>query len=707
MPVPPQALGPFPPEAWLDMPPDPVGTGPVPPDVFADVNAPMPAEITMPPDPVTPAPASPPPDPWEQATARWRGEGGRLAEPDFAPGVAPGTEAPQVKLGMWGQPIAPEDATLPAPPPPAAETAAAPGMFNPLGQAAAAGEASDQAELERVANLSPEQFAAEQAQREFKRGQAVQAAKDRAATDAAKLTATARTDWDERQAKLAQRWANMERKADELANAKVDDDQWYESRSDGQKVAVFMASIIGGWNAPHRGGRNTGFEAIQGLIDRNIETQKANLAHRRGLLGQEQSMLGQLYDQSGNMLEAEMTMAAAQYEAAARQFDSVAAGYDPRGTQAAGMRRAADDARARAAEAMAKARKAALDEEKTVHDMKMSEFKAGEDARHNKATEGAAFAAIGVDKARLQLERDKLAQDRANPDPKKAAELEETLARTAKLKLDTDPIERQRMLGVGGIKTKDGKPLLFRSEGEAAKIAKAKGSTVMAAQLIDKIANARKEHGFSSEYLKSDEWRQMQTDFAALQLEIKNTAELGVLAGPDMELIGRALGTTDPTEVRDITAGLETARSNLVNKLNTVIQANDPTDSAARVDVPRLAPGEAKVKTVKENLAIATAPLSDAALADKDIAKAQKDERVATFRAAVAQVAREGVNPAEASDIMVAIEQQRAAGELDAKTAARLKADAEKAWTRVNERLEAREPPKITSPAAGRFVPRY
>lgn len=170
----------------------------------------------------------------------------------------------------------------------------------------------------------------------------------------------------------------------------------------------------------------------------------------------------------------------------------------------------------------------------------------------------------------------------------KLAQMRKMEAEATQSELDVSPGERARKLGVAELKGKAGKPVLFRSSESAEKVAESQGATTQAAQLIDRLILARQEHGWSSDLVKSDEWRQMQADFAKLKLTLKDTDKLGVLAGPDMGLIEGALGTSDPTEARDPTAGLKTARDNLVNQFNARAKAQVADGDMTRWEPPKL-----------------------------------------------------------------------------------------------------------------------
>jgi hypothetical protein len=220
-----------------------------------------------------------------------------------------------------------------------------------------------------------------------------------------------------------------------------------------------------------------------------------------------------------------------------------------------------------------------------------------------------------------------------------ALKTEKLGAETTKAKADAaaailagSPEERERQFGVGGIKTSDGQPVLAGNVDEAKVFRAQKAATDNAALLIDKMIAAREKYGWSSDLLKSDEWRTIKADHAALQLEIKETGKLGVLAGPDMGVIDSYVGTSDPTEVRDPTAGLKTARSNIVNKYNSSVKSLNP--KAARYEPPKFAARVAVESKTADNLSQAFTPLDP----DEAIRGPQLEARAAAYD----EIARKG-----------------------------------------------------------------
>jgi hypothetical protein len=258
----------------------------------------------------------------------------------------------------------------------------------------------------------------------------------------------------------------------------------------------------------------------------------------------------------------------------------------------------------------------------------------------------------------------------------KAAELRKKEADATAAELEVSGGERARKLGVGELVRDDGRPVLFRSTESAEKVANSQGAAKLATQLIDKLLVARKQHGWSSDLFKSDEWRQMQGDYSQLQLAKKTTDELGVLAGPDMDLIERALGTSDPTEVRDPTAGLENARNNLVAQFNARAQSQVADGNIQPWEPPRLRALEAFEAGKGENVKAFLAPLPPGVKAGPAASKEVADEKQALLPALLREA-----SPAELNSMLAHVDVMAGDGVLT-------KSQAEKMRSAIQRRIE-------------------
>lgn len=456
-------------------------------------------------------------------------------------------------------------------------------------------------------NRGPEYVAAQEARINAEREQAVNAIRQPAVKSIAEQSQARTVAYNQQMAAAKAERAKLNQAGEQLKG-----DRWWSSRSTAQKGAAYIAAMIGGFLKP--GGPNGAIDMFMHLVDQDIEMQKADRANK-------EHAVSQMFEVAGDELRAGETVRLTALSDLEEKLKTAYAGFDPAGTTALGIAKGIQHVQGEKAKAAAAQEATDYKRATEAAEFQLKLQAQAETARNNRSQNAVAWAGRNDAKARLGLDaaREGLIADgkggwmrdpNAPVDPnaiKLQAEADKALSDAEKARRENDPAERERTLGVGGLKRKDGKPILFRNEAVAEKIGKAKAATDMAASLVDSLKVLRDDEGFSSNTIKSDRWRQMQADYASLQLEIKNTAELGVLAGPDMDIIGKALGTNDPTEFRDITAGLEAARKNLVNKLNYTIRSNDP--QAERYEPERSEPAKAAARTKEESVAALTQPM--------------------------------------------------------------------------------------------------
>lgn len=93
-------------------------------------------------------------------------------------------------------------------------------------------------------------------------------------------------------------------------------------------------------------------------------------------------------------------------------------------------------------------------------------------------------------------------------------------------------------------------------------------------RLLDDLITIVDAEGWSSDSLKSAEWLQAKQAFneAVVQYKSDEIAKLGVIAGADLPIIQGAIGTDDPTQIRDSMAGVKQARESAVKALNIAFQ---------------------------------------------------------------------------------------------------------------------------------------
>lgn len=173
-------------------------------------------------------------------------------------------------------------------------------------------------------------------------------------------------------------------------------------------------------------------------------------------------------------------------------------------------------------------------------------------------------------------------------------------------------LAEERKLGIGDltgapVKNKDGTSFLARSPESAIEIAKQAAATYGIATLAGQLEDGYKKYG--AEFTKTDAYRQLQSTHAQMQIELKEAFKLGVLAGPDLELINRAIGTSDPTELRSYTKALRGLADNSVGRLETRMKADGFT---GKLNVPTAssfsAPQDSKFKDVSQSLGTRKGP---------------------------------------------------------------------------------------------------
>lgn len=378
--------------------------------------------------------------------------------------------------------------------------------------------------------------------------------------------------------------------ADALALSKrpLDRGRWFRNLSTFGKIATGIGALVGGLMSKP-GGPNLGVEFITKPIDDDINDQKYEIENARQGIQIRQGAVAQEFARTGDLYRATETVRAGAYQAALNKMQADAQNYDPRGTTILnGYAPRIQQMQAAIGASLDAHNKTRFEENYKLGQLSNELAKSAEERRKNLAAEALARQKEAREASKAKTEAQVYTPEQLRilnpglavpPLPLTQADYSkwlETQKHGEELKgvvRTNSPEERDREFAVGGVLDDKGEPIRFRSTTAADKIAGAKGSVDSAVGLIDKIALARQKYGWSSDLVRSPEWRQMQADYGALVLQKKNTDQLGVLSEGDMELIGKSLGTTDPTEARDPLPGLRSARSNMVENLNAQIRA--------------------------------------------------------------------------------------------------------------------------------------
>ena len=525
--------------------------------------------------PVAPALGEPPPQSTEELLRGIIGEQPVVGAPapaldvDIGPAVIE-TGPTSLDEALQGQAPAVVPAPAAAQPTPQQEPADLATALQPPAALAVAPTLTPEQEVAALETLPLEEQAARRAareqdlQQEFARRKSEGLRADREAADrnlASYETATARARADA-QSLIAQ--------AKELGQREVDPDRWWGSRSTGQKIAGFIGAAISGALAP--GGQNQTLGLINQAIDRDLDAQVQSLAGQRAALATQQGLVGDLYRQTGDPLPPPPAAPAAMMQRLDDELGAEMAQYDPRSARVQAM-----------ADARAQARQEIAASEARIAEAQWKRY-----TEQAKIDEGQARIAQDERESRRQAyttREGQRTQERIAAAQLAAAGKEKEAIRGEK---EQERVEQRGV--VGGLTGKGGGAFVAPTPEDARTIRSTKAAVDQSAALLDRMLLAREKYGWSSDLVKSPEWRAMKGDFAQLLLNKKELDKLGVLAGPDMGLMEAALGTDDPTEIRDPTPGLKNARRNIVEKFTLELK-NYPTYSgedyvpAAAVDV--------------------------------------------------------------------------------------------------------------------------
>jgi hypothetical protein len=366
----------------------------------------------------------------------------------------------------------------------------------------------------------------------------------------------------------------------------------------GNVLAAVVASAIGGWASPATGGRNLALEEINKVAEAHLANQWRALEGKKASLGDQAAVERDMFREKQKLVMAGLDSSIAQISTKMQQFD-------PRGQVAMDARnqiaqlqaaraKVAHDAAQDAFKSNLDLAKFGLDQER--HALDIAKF----NAEQRKAAAAAAggvrlqpeqFAALGLEKPPIPMTQKEWSQWAEGK--KKTTDIAIAGQDLATKQRANDPNERNRELGIGDITYDDGSPVQFRSPEFAGKLADTKASADQAANLIDEMIRIRNRSGWTSDTVKSPDWQRAQGALASLLLEAKQTDQLGVLSGSDIELEMKKLtGGVDPTGARDPIPALKAGRDRMLNSLNAKIHAQAvpaPGKKLKRWEPPNLA----------------------------------------------------------------------------------------------------------------------
>lgn len=489
----------------------------------------------------------------------------------FLAAMAPPAPAPtEGVVGQYGRPIGPALPPPPAPPPEPWQAA----------------DPEVNTELGALSGLSDEDLAARHAELEAQRREQV-AFKERQIRRESQWEAEAEAARLEKANNIAiKQLAEMDTESKALAKTPINNDRWWSSRDTGQKVAGFMSAIIGGLLAPHHGGRNDAIDFIMKQIDQDIQSQVGDLQNRRGALAERRGIVAQAMETSRDLYRAKETARMAALEQIDKELGAEAQKFNPEGTVAMSIELARRQVRAERAAQQSKTRQQLFE---NTH--KMLEYQ--EKHRSNVADEKNARRQVGLGYAGLKQQaaefdfKRKLETGKFNLDVDKAMFEREK----ERLKLEAqrrgDPLavlspEKYFNQVAPTLLNKDGSHFVYKSEKQAHEGMKMEGAVREVVALIDDITELRHRVGSETTLVNSKEYQDMASRGNKLWLKLKNTEGLGVLAGPDMDILSAMTG--DPNQFRDQLGKLISLRETTLRGYNNELA---PQGYSGNFDIPK------------------------------------------------------------------------------------------------------------------------
>lgn len=393
-----------------------------------------------------------------------------------------------------------------------------------------------------------------------------------------------------------------------LAQTKTDPDRWMSTRTGGQRVAAFLSAIVGGLVQGRTGAaHNQGMDAIQHMIDRDIDAQKADIENGKYALGVRQNAVSQEFARNGNLFQAAETVRLATYQAAINKLQTEQQNFDPHGTRWLNYAGAIQDMKSRAAAAAEATRKTIFEEnyKKATIDIQRQNaerelWKAKQDAALGWAKEGRERAAAAAKDGQVFTPAELQALHPGAPVPPIGMTAKDYKGWIESAKTGQEIVNQSRshtnvvpMVTVRDPKT--GAETPFIAEGRPEEVDKLKvkvGAVTKIVGLVDEAMRLRT--GWSTEIGNSEERQKLDAIWGNAMIEAKNAAELGQITPNDMTLIKGMLGTDSPSKLRDPIPGMKEARSLLLQNVNVDLHGHGlPKDQSYDIPAPPAAPSAA------------------------------------------------------------------------------------------------------------------
>lgn len=389
-------------------------------------------------------------------------------------------------------------------------------------------------------------------------------------------------DWKQQQANLQARAdaikvanakaAAIEADAQRLADTKIDPTG---GLSGGQRIAGVLGAIVGGLVQGRTGAaRNAGMDALNDIINRGIDAQKANLANQREGLSARRGALADEYARTNDAFHAQEVVRLAALKHADDLLATEQQKYSPRGTSFQRIAALRAQVGAAQAEARQKAGQQYFDNSLKASEQIVKERAQRETERNNREQNYLRRKEIESQAADRELQRQNRAQDKAAERADKEAERRRqfTIGGIPRVQLGADgkPVigaDGKPVITQGRLVQNDGTEFEAASPEERKTLREKKTAGGNAIRNIDRILDIRDRVGGELDLLNSAEDQELQGLAADTVMQTKAGTQ-GMSSDEDMKYIARSAGVDKVTSWRDQRAKLLSARARIEANLD-------------------------------------------------------------------------------------------------------------------------------------------
>lgn len=399
------------------------------------------------------------------------------------------------------------------------------------------------------------------------------------------------------------------------AAREIDINRGWANASTGTKIAGIFSAIAGGLVAHKYGGRNSGLEMIDNLINRDIDAQKFNKSQRVASLTAQGGAARDLMALAEDDYVSDTRMRLSAYDRVAAQIQADAQNFDPRGTQAIRYGQAYQEILGKQQQIVIDAKKRGDAEELTK--LSLEEKRLDNDIKRAtlaKAQRAAMGGGSGKPIKPQDVKREPAYFTARGLVPPPAAMSENAYEDWQKRKIGSNTIastsspsgmsneEKERR--IPGLSQPDGSSFIALGTPEQiGKVRAMKSGTEQAVRRIDDAIRTRT--GWTSNTGNSVERQKLRAQWGHAKLAAKNTFDLGAITASDIPLIEGALGTNDPSGWKDPVAAMMEARRLLIDRMDTELRGLGYEGErwnirAPKIEAPTEAAGDLEFKAALE-----------------------------------------------------------------------------------------------------------